>query len=95
MGGGEICGVICYLKYLEYGIVNIEIINGGQLMQFKKYAVVDMNRCTACGECKRECPMGAVEMFAGCYARIRTTDCIGCALCAVICPRECIDIKER
>ncbi len=81
LGGGS-CEMVC-----EFGA--IEIING--------LAVIDKDKCTACGKCVGICPKGIIEMMP--YNResvvlcsshdkgkdVRgycTVGCIGCSICA-------------
>jgi Pyruvate/2-oxoacid:ferredoxin oxidoreductase delta subunit len=46
----------------------------------------DPARCTFCGQCARNCPMGALEMDARRRTRQhRGARCIGCGLCVVAC----------
>jgi dihydroorotate dehydrogenase subfamily 1 len=53
-------------------------------------AVVDEERCTACGRCGEVCAYGAVELPPRGKARVQTERCIGCGLCVSVCPVECI-----
>ena len=64
-------------------------------MPSKKYAVVDKNRCVACGACMNVCPKDAVHIWKGCYAAPVPDKCIGCGKCAKICPAGCIQIRNR
>lgn len=61
----------------------------------KKLAVIETNRCVACGVCENECPFGAVAVFGGCYAVVNPDKCVGCGKCAKICPACIIEVKER
>ncbi len=53
-------------------------------------AVVEEERCTACGRCPEVCAYGAVELPEGGKARVLAERCIGCGLCVSVCPAECI-----
>lgn len=64
-------------------------------MLSKKYAKVDKNQCVACGVCRKECPMGAVDIWRGCYAVVDETICIGCGKCTKNCPVGCIRVADR
>ncbi len=54
-------------------------------------AVVDTDRCTACGICVDRCQADAVAVND--YAEIG--DCIGCGLCVSTCPSGAISMKRR
>ncbi|MDO4481318.1 MAG: 4Fe-4S binding protein [Bacillota bacterium] len=64
-------------------------------MNIKKFAAVDIKRCTACGECAYSCRKNAVEIRNGCFAYVDEEKCIGCGLCSRNCPSGCIEITER
>ena len=51
------------------------------------------DRCTACGRCAAECPVGAIRM-AGDPARPRWgVDCAGCYRCIQLCPARAIQVS--
>jgi Na+-translocating ferredoxin:NAD+ oxidoreductase subunit B len=54
-------------------------------------AVVDRDRCTACGICVDRCQVDAIEV--GDHAIIG--ECIGCGLCSTTCPAEAITMVRR
>lgn len=62
-------------------------------MPLKKHALVDFNRCVACGACTKVCPRKAISVRRGCYAVASTALCIGCGKCEKICPVGCITMK--
>lgn len=64
-------------------------------MLSKKYAVVNKDRCAACGACTKVCPKEAIAVWAGCYAKVNTELCVGCGMCAGTCPADCISVQER
>lgn len=59
----------------------------------KRAAVVNKERCVACGACKKECPREAISILYGCFAEIAAQRCVGCGKCAKICPAGCIDVS--
>ena len=61
----------------------------------KKKAVVEKNRCVACGVCMKACPKNAISIYKGCYALVEEAKCVGCGLCAKVCPAGCIVTRER
>ena len=64
-------------------------------MASKKYAVVEENRCVACGACENVCPRGAIRVEKGCFAKVDKEKCVGCLLCAKTCPAGVISGEER
>lgn len=46
--------------------------------------IIKKKKCTACGECIRWCPVGAIEFKEG-KAEIDPAICIGCAECLAVC----------
>lgn len=80
----------------------IHIVNG--------VAVVDVDKCVACGACAAECPKNIIKILplASKYiitckslekGKVTRTDCqvgcIGCGICAKNCPKEAIAIKDN
>lgn len=55
---------------------------------------VDPRICTACGACRKTCPVDAVEMVAAGYAHIDDQSCIRCYCCHEMCPTKAIDLKQ-
>ncbi|OFW65369.1 MAG: hypothetical protein A2V52_00975, partial [Actinobacteria bacterium RBG_19FT_COMBO_54_7] len=56
-------------------------------------AVIDGERCTACGDCVERCPAGAIEL-----EEIAISDrdrCLGCGLCTTTCPASTISVILR
>jgi len=54
-------------------------------------AVVDMDHCTGCMFCRRECPVEAIERVQvegkmGTYPMVAPERCIGCGICEFVCP---------
>lgn len=60
----------------------------------KRNAVVDQALCVACGCCVKFCPLSAVEVFHGLYAKVDPARCVGCGKCAKECPASIITIQE-
>jgi len=55
-------------------------------------AVVDGEKCTACGLCQRVCPVGAITLDN--IARIDRTRCTGCGQCVAECPQGALSLKK-
>jgi len=57
------------------------------------YAVVDQERCTGCGICKRCCFYFAIEIKQK-KAVVDLKKCDGCGLCHEVCPEDAIEAKK-
>lgn len=68
--------------------------NIGQKKIFRKKAFVDKNFCVACGACTKVCPLNAIEVFKGMYAKVNVNKCVGCGKCSNECPASVITINE-
>jgi ferredoxin len=64
-------------------------------MLSKKLARVDRKRCVSCGACTKACPLGASQIWRGCFAQVDDGRCVGCGKCAAVCPADCITIVQR
>jgi MinD superfamily P-loop ATPase len=53
-------------------------------------AIIDLNRCTQCGECLERCQYDAINDFT-----IDTIACEGCGVCVHFCPSDAIDFPQR
>lgn len=60
-----------------------------------KLACVNQALCVACGCCAKVCPMAAISVYKGLYARINEETCVGCGKCSAICPADLITIMKR
>ena len=63
-------------------------------MASKRYAAVGRD-CVACGCCVKVCPLGAIQVDRGLYARVDEAKCVGCGKCARECPASVITITEE
>ena len=57
-------------------------------------AVVLRRDCVACGCCAKVCPLGAIEIFRGIFARVNFSVCVGCGKCVRECPASAISLQE-
>lgn len=46
-------------------------------MASKRYAAVDKTICVAFGACETVCPLGAIKVHKGCYAKVAQDKCVG------------------
>lgn len=60
----------------------------------KPKAIVDRNRCLACGGCISLCPQDAITMYSS-KAVISKKDCISCALCVKTCPIGAVSWEDK
>ena len=51
--------------------------------------------CVACGNCVGACPVGALSIYKGLYAKVDGELCVGCGKCELRCPAGVIDIALR
>ena len=72
------------------------LLNAGTVVGDAVKAVVDPEKCTACGVCARVCPFGAIEvdLKAKTVARVITAACAGCGACAAECKFGAITIQH-
>jgi formate hydrogenlyase subunit 6/NADH:ubiquinone oxidoreductase subunit I len=84
---GCCCGVLTNAKRLP---------TPAEFFQADFVAVVDHDRCQACGTCETRCQMDAITDAEG-PPQVEEGRCIGCGLCVTTCPSEAIRLtrKER
>ncbi|MGE0361673.1 MAG: NADH-quinone oxidoreductase subunit NuoB [Vicinamibacterales bacterium] len=63
------------------------------------FPVIDFSRCTACDDCARACPSGAIQVAAT-VPGIRTLSvsyaaCIQCRACVTACPEQAVSVSTR
>lgn len=63
-------------------------------MKKRKIASVNTKECVACGVCQKVCPISAIYIDKGMYAKA-TDKCVGCGKCSVECPASVITMLER
>lgn len=54
-------------------------------------AVVDVEKCSACGECVEACPLDAISMQDD-HAQVDEETCGDCGACVDVCPTEAISM---
>jgi ferredoxin len=94
---GCCCNVLTGIK--RFGLPNIVVTSGF-------IAACDQARCTGCGKCSKDCPIGAISMeqsgaptMEGTRGRLRprvdTTFCIGCGVCGLSCAGSAMRLWPR
>ena len=61
----------------------------------RRTAFINERRCVACGTCAKACPLGAISVVRGLYARVDQEKCVGCGKCAALCPADIITFETR
>ncbi|AOR23655.1 4Fe-4S dicluster domain-containing protein [Clostridium taeniosporum] len=61
----------------------------------RKKAHVDTKYCVACGICAKNCPVKAISINKGMYAKIDLNKCVGCTKCSMVCPASVIEMKQE
>jgi Na+-translocating ferredoxin:NAD+ oxidoreductase subunit B len=84
------CGCCC-------GILNIQkrLPKPAENWAHNYYAVIDKEKCTACGTCAERCQVNAakIDEQSG-YATINLDRCIGCGNCVAACPSEALRLVK-
>src|SRR2546425_9461030 len=61
------------------------------------FPLIDFSRCTACDECARSCPTGAIEAAASEPGRktlsLSYASCIQCRACVTQCPEQAVSVS--
>lgn len=60
-----------------------------------KSAVIQKNKCVACGACISECPKSAIRIINGSYAEVDKEKCVGCGLCKKVCAASAIKVGNE
>ncbi len=106
LGGGE---KMCPYGCLGFGSC-VAVCKFDAIHIVDGVAVVDVDKCVACGACVAECPKGIIKILPAsskysvtCMSveKGKTTradcqvGCIGCGICAKNCPKEAIEVKDN
>jgi len=83
------------VKSLKTGVVT-EVNPFGAHASFG-FPLIDFSRCTACDQCARSCPTGAIEAVASEPGRktlsLSYASCIQCRACVTGCPEQVVGIS--
>jgi formate hydrogenlyase subunit 6/NADH:ubiquinone oxidoreductase subunit I len=60
----------------------------------RELPLLDVSRCTGCGDCVRVCPTDCLAMDGPLPWLPRPDDCVCCALCVLVCPAEALRLAE-
>lgn len=63
-----------------------------EIKKVRKKASISQENCVACGCCVKVCPMSAISVYKGTYAKVDTDRCVGCAKCVKECPASIINV---
>jgi MinD superfamily P-loop ATPase len=106
-GKTTVCAALAHLMAASERLVivdadvdapNLGLILGPQVLEEHpfhggKKAVIEAERCTACGRCAEICRFDAVQQDGDLYS-VDPLGCEGCAACAYGCPAEAIHMQE-
>ncbi len=68
-------------------------VGKGEISISPEVAYVIQDRCDACGECIKVCPVAAIETSTS-DVTIDSISCVGCGICVPTCPRQAIDLNN-
>jgi len=55
--------------------------------------VVDINKCTSCGDCAPSCPVGSISAAVGKAVRIDLSRCVDCGCCIKTCELDAVQLQ--
>ena len=56
-------------------------------------AVIDPEKCIACGVCQQRCPVDAIADDENSKSKVERAECIGCGVCVIGCVSEAIEVQ--
>ncbi|MFX1565252.1 MAG: 4Fe-4S binding protein [Promethearchaeota archaeon] len=95
---GEILGTVLRRKTATIRYPFQEAVRPERLRGQIEY---DLEKCTGCGLCSRECPATAIEMVASTKTKtqkkpqFRFDRCIWCGTCEAVCPKKAITMTPK
>jgi uncharacterized protein (DUF362 family)/Pyruvate/2-oxoacid:ferredoxin oxidoreductase delta subunit len=84
------------------GSVNVNFVGGRVPKVVEKFLLNNLrpkpefnyDLCVSCGDCKRSCPPGIIDMSSG-KPVPDLSKCIRCFCCHELCPKKAVDIKKH
>lgn len=64
------------------------------LNKLRPRPVFNYDKCVSCGDCKRSCPPGIIDMSSG-KPVPDLNKCIRCFCCHELCPKQAVDIRKH
>lgn len=64
-------------------------------VKLRKKAMVNPVYCASCGVCVKQCPIHAIHIINGVYAKVDSNKCVGCTKCTKVCPASTIYMTEK
>jgi len=77
------------LPVQKTGINQSSFTNTQTNLQQISFPVIDVNKCSGCGECTNQCPTAAISIINN-KAVIDLTRCRNCRACQTVCPENAI-----
>jgi heterodisulfide reductase subunit A len=74
-------------------VAALAMLDRGKVTLQPYVAIVDVDRCSGCGECVLACPYNAIELVDG-HAQIEETACKGCGTCVGHCLPKAITLSH-
>jgi len=68
-------------------------VGKGEVSISPEVAYVILEKCDACGECIKVCPVAAIETSST-GVLINPISCVGCGICVPKCPRQAIELNH-
>lgn len=59
------------------------------------FPVIDISRCTMCGDCSKACVVHALEVDKSGRVIVEPSYCVNCGACAAMCPEGAISMARR
>jgi ferredoxin len=95
--GMPFTGVICNCTAQDCITLRATVSYGARMLMKGEYvAQADIEKCTGCKECMKQCNFGAIT-YSPTLGRIRINpqQCWGCGICRYVCSPHAIILKDR